>query len=54
MTMGIQSGHRRTNTKIISPTVITTLFIERDELADALDDERPEEYPDEYDELPEE
>ena len=45
MTIGIQIGHRRTNTKIISPTVITTLFTELDELAEARD---------EYDELPEE
>ena len=54
MTMGIQSGYKTAAAKRILPILSKGLTSERDELAEALDEERPEEYPDEYDELPEE
>ena len=46
-------GYTKTKSAIVF-TVSPTLSAEREELTEALDDERPEEYPDEYDELPEE
>lgn len=54
MTIGTQIGYRTAAAKRILPILSKGLTSERDELAEALDEERPEEYPDEYDELPEE
>lgn len=49
-----QTDNRTAAAKRILPILSKGLTSERDELADARDEERPEEYPDEYDELPEE
>ena len=54
MTIGTQIGYRTAAAKRILPILSKGLTSERDELAEARDDERPEEEPDEYDELPEE